>query len=56
MQKFFKKGKIMTLDKKKKRKKKALLHAQNACDEASVCVYIVLRESKLSHPTTFFRK
>ena len=41
MQKFFKKGKIMTLDKKKK--KKVLLHAQNACDEASVCIYCVER-------------
>ena len=41
MQKFFKKGKIMTLDKKKKKKKKVLLHAQNACEEASVCVYML---------------
>ena len=39
MQKFFKKGKIMTLDQKKK--KNALLHTQNACDKASVCVYIL---------------
>ena len=37
MQKFFKKGKIMTLDKKKK----ALLHAQNVCGEASVCVCVL---------------
>ena len=42
MQKFFKKGKIMTLDKKKK-KKKTLLHAQNVCEEASVCVCCVER-------------
>ena len=40
-----------TRQKKKKKKKKALLHVQNACD-----IYIVLRESKLSHPNTFFRK
>ena len=40
--KVFKKRENYDTDKKKK-KKKALLHAQNACEEASVCVCCVER-------------
>ena len=38
---------IITLNQKKrtnKKKKKALLHTQNACDESSVCVCVCVRE------------